>query len=291
MGTDGQKPVLEVRDLQTEYRSPGGIVRAVDGVSFSIQPGEVFAVVGESGCGKTATALSILGLIPRSSGRVVGGQVLFDGEDLLTMRAERLRQVRGDRIAMVFQEPTLDPVRRVGDQISEVLRAHCSISRHDAWERSVEFLSLVGIPRPGERARDYPHQFSGGMRQRVVIAIAVIAGPDVLLADEPTTALDVRVQAQVLALLRRLADERGMAVVLITHDLGIVAGFADDVVVMRSGRVVEWGNVEDVYANPSHPYTRGLLGAVPRLDADPDVRLATVAPDSDTGELVAADRT
>ncbi len=270
------RPLLEVRDLRTEYRSPSGIVRAVDGVSFTIDPGEVLAVVGESGCGKTATALSILGLIPRHAGHVVGGQVLFEGEDLLTVRAERLRQIRGDRIAMIFQEPTLDPVRRIGDQISEVLRAHRGLSHRDAWSSAVEFLGLVGIPRAAERARDYPHQFSGGMRQRALIAMAVALRPDLLIADEPTTALDVTIQAQILELLHEVRRSLGMAVLLITHDLGIVAGFAERVMVMYSGRKVEEAPVRSMYRQPKHPYTWGLLGCTTRLDGNRRNRLPQI---------------
>ena len=269
-------PLLEVRDLRTEYRSPGGTVRAVDGVSFTIRAGEVLAVVGESGCGKTATALSILGLIPAHAGRVVGGQVLFEGEDLLTVRPERLRQVRGDRIAMIFQEPTLDPVRRIGDQIAEVLRAHRGLSRHDAWDQAVEFLGLVGIPRAAERARDYPHQFSGGMRQRALIAMAVALRPDLLIADEPTTALDVTIQAQILELLLEVRERFAMAILLITHDLGIVAGFAERVMVMYGGRKVEESPVRPLYRTPKHPYTWGLLGCTTRLDQTRRERLPQI---------------
>ena len=268
--------LLDVRDLRTEFHSPAGVVRAVDGVSFTVQAGEALAIVGESGCGKTATALSILGLIPPHAGRVVGGQVLFDGEDLLAARPEALRRVRGDRIAMIFQEPTLDPAHRVGDQISEVLRAHRDLPRHQAWDRAVESLGQVGIPNPHQRARDYPHQFSGGMRQRALVAMAVALEPQLLIADEPTTALDVTIQAQILELLLTVRQSLGMAVLLITHDLGIVAGFAERVLVMYGGRKVEEAPVRSLYRRPKHPYTWGLLGCATRLDQTRRVRLPQI---------------
>ena len=261
-----EPPLLEVRDLHTEFRTRRGAVRAVNGVSFSVRRGEVFAVVGESGCGKTATAMSILGILPEPAGKVVSGQVLFEGEDLLAASPERLRSIRGDRIAMVFQEPTLNPVARVGYQVAEVLREHRDVSRHDAWERAVELLDLVGIPHARERARDYPHLFSGGMRQRVMIAMAIALHPKLLIADEPTTALDVTIQAQVLDVLLDVKRQLGMAVLLITHDLGVVAGVAQRVMVMYAGRKVEEGDIRAVYNHPKHPYTRGLLASTSRLD-------------------------
>jgi oligopeptide/dipeptide ABC transporter ATP-binding protein len=268
--------LLEVNDLRTEFRTESGTVRAVDGLSFSVEEGEVFAIVGESGCGKTATALSILGLLPEGAGRVVGGTVRFKGEDLLAVRARRLRELRGEGIAMVFQEPSLDPVMRVGDQIAEVIRAHRTVSRHEARARSVELLDLVRIPRPDARARDYPHQFSGGMRQRATIAMAIALEPDLLIADEPTTALDVTIQAQILDLLREIRARLGMALMLITHDLGVVAGFADRVMVMYAGRMVEEAPVRELFRRPAHPYTWGLLESTTRIDRPRRDRLVQV---------------
>ncbi|MGH4022202.1 MAG: ABC transporter ATP-binding protein [Pseudonocardiaceae bacterium] len=245
-------------------------------MSFSIQPGEVFALVGESGCGKTATALSIMGLIPRRMGRVVKGEVFFGDEELLTIRPERLRQIRGDRIAMVFQEPTLDPTSRIGDQIAEVIRAHRDLSRRQAGEQAVELLEVVGIPGAAQRARDYPHQFSGGMRERAMIAMALSLRPDLLIADEPTTALDVTIQAQILELLIDLRLQFGMAVLLITHDLGLVAGFAQRVMVMYAGRKAEEADVRSLYRRPRHPYTYGLLACTTRLDRSRPERLPQI---------------
>lgn len=268
--------LLEVRDLLTEYRTDSGIVHAVDGVSFTIEKGEVFAVVGESGCGKTATALSILGLLPEGSGHVVGGDIRFKDENLLLASPRRLREVRGDGIAMVFQEPSLDPVARVGDQIAEVIRAHRSIGKSDAYARAVELLDLVRIPRPDQRARDYPHQFSGGMRQRATIAMAIALEPDLLIADEPTTALDVTIQAQILELLRDIKARLGMALMLITHDLGVVAGVADRVMVMYAGKTVEEAPVRTLFRSPAHPYTWGLLASTTRIDAPRRERLIQV---------------
>lgn len=270
-------PLLQVEDLGAEFRTRAGTVQAVDGVSFSVEPGEVLAIVGESGSGKTATALSILGLLPHPSGRVTAGRVLLKGEDLLSVDAERLRQVRGDQISMVFQEPILNPVARVGHQIGAVLRAHRPISRADAAERAVELLDRVGIPRPRERATDYPHQFSGGMRQRAMIAMAIALEPEILIADEPTTALDVTIQAQVLELLAEVRTRLGMAMILITHDLGVVAGTAQRVMVMYGGRKVEEAPVRDLFQRPAHPYTRALLESTIRLDRPRTGRLAQVS--------------
>ncbi len=261
-------PLLEVRDLRTEFRTDDGIVRAVDGVSFSIEPGKVLGIVGESGCGKSVTCLTVMGLNdPKAA--TSSGEVLFRGEDLLKASPKRLREVRGDEIAMIFQDPmtSLNPVHTIGRQLQEAVLLHQDVSRKRAAQLAVEALSSVGIPRPDRRVDDYPHQFSGGMRQRVMIAMALINSPDLIIADEPTTALDVTTQAQILALLKRLQDEFGSAVIMITHDLGVVAETADDVVVMYSAKVVEDGPVDAIFSQPRHPYTWGLMGSLPRLDA------------------------
>jgi oligopeptide/dipeptide ABC transporter ATP-binding protein len=271
--------VLDVRDLHTEFVTDAGVVRAVDGVSFTVEAGEVFAVVGESGCGKTVTALSILGLLPRPAGRIASGQVIFrDEEDLVSADAERLRQIRGDRIAMIFQDPltALNPTQRVGDQIAEVFHAHREIRPREAWERAVELLAIVGIPRPLDRARDFPHQFSGGMRQRVMIAMALALHPTMLIADEPTTALDVTIQAQILELLLDIRDRFDVSILLITHDLGIVAGVADRIMVMYAGKEVEEAETQTLFARPKHPYTWGLLGSTTRMDRPRDARLVQI---------------
>jgi oligopeptide/dipeptide ABC transporter ATP-binding protein len=271
--------LLDVHDLRTEFVTDAGVVRAVDRVSFSVAEREVFAVVGESGCGKTVTALSILGLLPKPAGRIAGGSVRFRGEDLVTAGEHRLRQIRGDRIAMVFQDPltALNPTHRVGDQIAEVFHAHREILREDAWERAIELLAIVGIPRPRERARDYPHQFSGGMRQRVMIAMALALRPPLLIADEPTTALDVTIQAQILELLLDIRDRFDVSILLITHDLGIVAGTADRIMVMYAGCKVEEADTKTLFAAPKHPYTWGLLGSTTRVDRPRLRRMVQIA--------------
>ncbi len=258
------EPLLSVRSLVTEFRTDAGLLRAVDDVSFDIAPGGTLAVVGESGCGKSVTSLSILRLI-QPPGRVASGEIVFEGRDLLTVSEAEMRKVRGARIAMIFQEPmsSLNPVYTVGDQIIESVVLHQKRSKREAWARAVELLKLVGIPSPDERARAYPHQLSGGMRQRVMIAMALACEPKLLIADEPTTALDVTIQAQIMELLSELRVKLGMAVLLITHDLGLVADFADEVVVMYAGRVVERALVRDLFRAPKHPYTRGLLRSVP----------------------------
>ncbi len=271
------EPLLRVENLRTYFHTPAGIARAVDGVSFSIAKGETVGVVGESGCGKSVTALSLLRLI-QSPGRIEEGSHLwFEGRDLMTLGAEEIRRVRGNRIAMVFQEPmtALNPVFTVGDQIAEVARVHDGASRKAAWERAVEMLSLVGIPAPRERASNYPHQMSGGMRQRVLIAMALVMNPALLIADEPTTALDVTIQAQILELLAKVQQEFGTAILLITHDLGVVAEAAQRVVVMYGGQVVEEAPVRTLFAEPAHPYTRGLMQAMPRVGMNRE-RLATI---------------
>ena len=260
--------LLSVRDLHTVFQVEAGVLHAVDGVSFDVQPGEVFAIVGESGSGKTVTALSILGLIPHPAGRIVGGQILYRGEDLVTVSKERRRQIRGDRITMVFQDAlaALNPVHRVGNQIAEVIRFHRDVTKHEAMERAIELLGIVGIPRASERARDYPHQFSGGMRQRAMIAMAIANDPDLLIADEPTTALDVTVQAQILEVLLDVRERFQTAIVLITHDLGVVAEVAERVMVMYGGRKVEEADVDTMFTSPKHPYTWGLLKSTTRTD-------------------------
>jgi len=255
--------VLEVEDLSVRFRTEDGFVHAVDGVSFELDPGEVLSIVGESGCGKTVTALSVVGLLPRSA--TVGGHVWLDGEDLTRVPAGRLREVRGKQVGFVFQEPmtSLNPVLTVGRQVGEVLRRHEGLSRAAARRRSAELLDLVGVPEAERRLGEYPHQLSGGLRQRVMIAMAVACDPRVLIADEPTTALDVTIQAGILDLLRDLRQRLGTAIVLITHDLAVVADVADRVMVMYAGRKVEEAGVEDLFASTQHPYTLGLLGAVP----------------------------
>ena len=271
------EPLLSVRDLRTYFRTAAGIARAVDGVSFDIARGETVAVVGESGSGKSVTALSILRLI-QSPGRIQpGSSVLFEGRDLMTLDERAMRELRGDRIAMIFQEPmsALNPVLTVGEQIAEVVRVHSDASRHDAWEHAVEMLALTGMSAPRERASEYPHQLSGGMRQRVMIAMALALKPALLIADEPTTALDVTIQAQILELLQRLQQQMNMAVLLITHDLGVVAEAADRVVVMYGGEVVERATVTELFAAPQHPYTIGLMNAMPHLGQTTD-RLVTI---------------
>jgi oligopeptide/dipeptide ABC transporter ATP-binding protein len=265
---DGNQPVITVENLVTEFRTEAGIVRAVDGVSFDIAQREVFAIVGESGCGKSTVALSVLGLLPEPAGRITGGRIAFRGEDLVGAPAARLREVRGDRIAMIFQDPltALNPTIRVGEQIAEVFRAHRDIEPKIAWEQAVELLAIVGIPRPLSRASDYPHQFSGGMRQRVMIAMAIALRPALLIADEPTTALDVTIQAQILEVLLDVRERFDMAILLITHDLGVVAGTADRVMVMYAGKKVEEAPAADLFHAPKHPYTWGLLGSTTRID-------------------------
>ena len=270
--------LLEVRDLQTHFRTPDGINRAVDGVSFDVEAGQTLAVVGESGCGKSVTAMSILRLIPEPPGKIAGS-ITFQGRDLLRLSDAEMRKIRGDDIAMVFQEPmsSLNPVLTVGRQIAETIRLHQGLDRKAADKRATEMLALVGIPEPLRRMREYPHQLSGGMRQRVMIAIALACSPKLLIADEPTTALDVTIQAQILDLMQDLKRRVGAAIMLITHDLGVVAEVAEHVIVMYAGRKVEEAPVRELFRRPKHPYTRGLLGAVPKLGSSLAGEMARLA--------------
>jgi oligopeptide transport system ATP-binding protein len=261
-------PLLEVRDLKVQFKTQDGIVNAVNNVSFHLDRGETLGIVGESGSGKSVTALSLMRLIPNPPGKIVNGQIRFDGDNLLDVSEDEMRHIRGNRIAMIFQDPmtSLNPVLTIGRQITESLELHMKLSGREARARAVELLSMVGIPSPARRLDDYPHQFSGGMRQRVMIAMGLSCNPELLIADEPTTALDVTIQAQILELINRLKNELGTAVVLITHDLGVVAGMTDRVIVMYAGRVVEEGPTDVLFANPRMPYTIGLLRSIPRLD-------------------------
>nr|WP_233552769.1 ABC transporter ATP-binding protein [Jiangella rhizosphaerae] len=269
MSVIDSEPLLDVRELSVTFTRKGGpTVRAVDGVSFTVRPGETVGLVGESGSGKSVTSLAVMGLLPRR-GVEVGGQVLFDGDDLLTLPRDRMRDIRGRDIAMVFQDPmsSLNPVVPIGVQVTEVLERHQDLSGDAARSAAAELLSRVGIPDPTRRLKEYPHQLSGGMRQRALIAMALACRPRVLIADEPTTALDVTIQAQIIELLKELVQDTGAALVMITHDLGIVAGLCDTVHVMYSGRIVESAGRRELFAQPRHPYTGGLLASVPRLDA------------------------
>lgn len=274
--------LLEVEELQTSFFTEMGVAKAVDRVSFSVRQAEVLGIVGESGCGKSVTAYSIMRLLPSPPGEVVGGRVLFEGKDLLVIPEEEMQAVRGNRISMIFQEPmtSLNPVFRVGDQIVEAIQSHQEISKREALERAVELLKEAGIPSPEVRVNDYPHQMSGGMRQRVMIAMALACRPRLIIADEPTTALDVTIQAQILDLLQQLQKTSGAAILLITHDLGVIAEVADRVLVMYTGRIVEEASARDLFASPLHPYTQGLMKSIPgraalsgskRLEAIPGV--------------------
>jgi oligopeptide/dipeptide ABC transporter ATP-binding protein len=267
--------LLQVRHLHTQFLTRGGVVRAVDGVSWDVGEGETVALVGESGCGKSVSALSIMRLVSEPAGRIIGGQILFKGRDLLTLSEEEMRKVRGREIAMIFQEPmtSLNPVLTIGRQLTEGLEIHLGMTPGQARERAVELLALVGIPDPGRRLGQYPHQFSGGMRQRMMIAMALACQPALILADEPTTALDVTIQAQILELMKDLSRRFGVAMLIITHNLGVVARYADRVNVMYAGRIIEQATARALYASPSHPYTLGLLRSVPRLDEPRRARL------------------
>ena len=270
--------ILDVQGLETTFKTPDGVIHAVNGVSFGLAEGETLGVVGESGCGKSVTMLSMMGLIPTPPGKIVAGKANFMGQDLLKMSKEEMRSIRGAQIAMVFQDPmtSLNPVLTVGRQLQEALMLHLGMSTKQAQERAAELLTMVGIPNAKDRLSDYPHQFSGGMRQRVMIAMALSCSPQVLIADEPTTALDVTIQAQITELVKKLRDELGMAIIWITHDLGIVAGLAQRVIVMYGGYIIEESPVTELYANPEHPYTIGLLGSLPRIDADQEDKLYSI---------------
>ena len=272
------EPLLSVRDLRTHFHTEAGIVKAVDGVSFDVRPGEVLGIVGESGSGKSITAMSILGLIPMPPGKIESGQILWKGRDLLALGDDQLRAIRGKEISMIFQDPlsALNPVFPIGAQIAEVVLVHNKVSKRAARDKAIEMLGLVGIPKPAQRVDDYPHQFSGGMRQRAMIAMALACQPELLICDEPTTALDVTVQAQVLDVIENSARELGAAVMLITHDLGVVAGMTDRVCVMYGGQIVERAHVDDLFYSPRMPYTWGLLGSIPRVDDSPDRRLTPI---------------
>ncbi|MGE5590518.1 MAG: ABC transporter ATP-binding protein [Bacillota bacterium] len=262
--------LLEVKDLQVRFRTEDGLASAVDGVSFELKKGETLGVVGESGCGKSVTALSVMRLIPMPPGQIGRGQILLEGENLLTKPEAEMRRIRGNEVSMIFQEPmtSLNPVFTVGDQIAEAIQQHQGLSRQTALAQATEDLRLVGIPLPERRIHEYPHQLSGGMRQRVMIAMALSCRPKLLIADEPTTALDVTIQAQILELMKKLRQELGMAIMMITHDLGVVAEMCERVIVMYAGKVVEEAPVDDLFRHPLHPYTVGLLRSIPRLDAD-----------------------
>jgi len=271
-------PLLEVKDLKTRFFTQDGVVHAVNGISYTLDEGETLGIVGESGCGKSVSVLSVMRLIPEPPGRIVGGEVLLEGQDLLKMSPNEIRRVRGNRIAMIFQDPmtSLNPVLTIGRQVSEALELHMGMDKVQARRRTIELLEMVGIPQAADRFDDYPHQFSGGMRQRVMIAMALSCNPQILIADEPTTALDVTIQAQFIELVKRLRDEIGMAVIWITHNLGIIAGLAEKVIVMYAGYIVERAGVKEVYGDPRHPYTIGLLESLPRLDEVRKERLISI---------------
>ena len=270
--------ILDVQGLETTFKTPDGVVHAVNGVSFGLGEGETLGVVGESGCGKSVTMLSVMGLIPSPPGKIVAGKAFFAGQDLVQMSREELRHVRGAQIAMIFQDPmtSLNPVLTIGKQLEEPLMLHVGMTKKQARERAAELLGMVGIPNAKDRLNDYPHQYSGGMRQRVMIAMALSCSPQILIADEPTTALDVTIQAQITDLVKRLRDELGMAIIWITHDLGVVAGLAQRVLVMYGGFIIEESPVRDLYANPTHPYTIGLLGSLPRVDEKERTKLFSI---------------
>ena len=271
------EPLLEVKDLKTYFYTGDGIVPAVDGVSFSLAKGETIGIVGESGCGKSVTSLSIMRLVASPPGRIVGGEILFKGENLLTKRESEIRRIRGNEISMIFQEPmsSLNPIYPIGVQVMESLSLHRRMGKREAREKTIDMLKLVGIPSPEKRIDDYPHEMSGGMRQRVMIAMALACTPSLLIADEPTTALDVTIQAQILEIIQKIKQELGTAIMLITHDLGVVAEFVDKVAVMYAGKIVESADVVEIFRNPQHPYTTGLLGSIPKVNED-RVRLQVI---------------
>lgn len=292
--------LLEINNLKTHFFTPSGIVKAVNGISYTVEAGEVVAIVGESGCGKSVGAMSVMKLIPNPPGRIVDGEIIFDGQDLVHVNDATMREIRGNQIAMVFQEPmtSLNPVLTIGRQLTETLELHERMNSNQANQKAVELLNLVGIPDAEGRLKDYPHQFSGGMRQRVMIAMALSCNPKLIIADEPTTALDVTIQAQILELMQKLSTETGTALIIITHNLGVVARYAHRVIVMYAGRIVEMASAVELYTNPQHPYTKGLLNAVPRLDEKvsskleavegmpPDLREPTICQNCGSEEIV-----
>jgi len=271
-------PLLQVQNLTTHFTTQNGTVHAVNGVSFQVNKGETIGVVGESGSGKSITMLSVMGLVPSPPGKVIGGEVLFEGRDLLKLSDRELRDIRGNQIAMIFQDPmtSLNPVLRIRKQLTEAIRQHSNLSREEAIAHAIQLLEHVGIPGAAERIHNYPHQFSGGMRQRVMIAMSLACNPKLLIADEPTTALDVTIQAQIVELIKQLKTELGMAVIWITHDLSLLAGLADRILVMYAGQIVEQAPLQELYANPRHPYTIGLLQSIPRLDEQRQERLTPI---------------
>jgi len=275
---DTSTDLLKVTDLKMYFNTPDGVVKAVDGVSFTLNLGETLGIVGESGCGKSVTAMTIMGLVPMPPGEVRGGEILLNGRSLLAMPEKDLRKIRGNTIAMIFQDPlsSLNPVYRVGKQVGEGLTIHKGYKKKEALARAIELLEQVGIPNAAERARDYPHQFSGGMRQRAMIAMALACDPDILIADEPTTALDVTIQAQILELMQSIQERTNSAIIMITHDLGVVADMADRILVMYAGRPVEYGTTDQIFYNPLHPYTWGLMRSIPKQFADSDEPLTPI---------------
>ena len=273
-----EENVLEIKDLKTYFYTPDGVVKAVDGINLSVKRGSILGIVGESGCGKSMTAMSILNLVPQPPGKIVSGKILYEGKDILKLKESEMRAIRGAKISMIFQEPmtALNPVFTVGEQIAEALRVHKGMNRREALDKAAELLSLVNIPSARDRIKDYPHQLSGGMRQRVMIAMAISCSPSIVIADEPTTALDVTVQAQVLDLLKQLMKKIGMSMILITHDLGVIAEAANDVAVMYAGRIVEYAGTDALFAAPTHPYTEGLLNSIPRFNKKKRERLKAI---------------
>jgi oligopeptide transport system ATP-binding protein len=270
--------LLDVQGLETQFKTPDGIIHAVNGVSFGLREGETLGVVGESGCGKSVTMHSVLRLVPQPPGKIVAGKAFFNGKDLLQMPPQEIQLVRGAQISMIFQDPmtSLNPVLTIGKQLEEPLLLHLGMTKHQAEERAAELLAMVGIPNAKDRLNDYPHQYSGGMRQRVMIAMALSCSPQILIADEPTTALDVTIQAQITDLVKRLRDELGMAIIWITHDLGVVAGLAQRVIVMYGGFIIEEAPVNELYAHPMHPYTLGLMRSLPRVDVGAHTKLEAI---------------
>jgi len=270
--------ILEINNLLTAFDTDAGQVTAVDGVSFTAKRGRTLGIVGESGCGKSVTALSIIRLLPQPMGKILGGEILFNGKDISKISDKEMYKVRGKQIGMIFQEPmtALNPVHRIGRQLTEVFKLHTDYSKAEAWKKAIEILGKVGIPSPEIRVGEYPHQLSGGMRQRVVIAMALACNPSLVIADEPTTALDVTIQAQILDLMKQLQKDMGMSIIMITHDLGVIAETCDDVVVMYAGRIAERGSVEQIFDKPAHLYTQGLLDSIPKLDTVPKTRLNTI---------------